>query len=137
VIGAAILAFAAGISPSAFCEEAFTGETAAYVDWAVKNCEFKASDKRRQFVEQLKAKGDTVFSSQYMKGFYSKEIVAANADRTATEKLCTKMSEWYGRSGSKIVGLLVAPAEPAQELDARKSPASADSKGGRRRRNQY
>src|SRR6185295_4311616 len=135
-VGAAILAFAVGLSSSAFCEEAFTGETAAYVDWAVKNCEFKGSDKTRQLVEQLKAKGDTAFSSHYMKGFYSKEIAAANADRTGTENLCTKMSDWYGRSGSKIAGLVVVPSEPAQGTDARKSPVSADSKGGRRRRNQ-
>lgn len=136
LVSAAILAFAAGIPANACCEEAFTGESAAYIDWVVKSCEFKGSDKTRQLVEQLKAKGDAAFSDHYMKGFYRKEIAAANADRTGTEKLCSKMSEWYGGSGSKIVGLVLVPAEPAQGTDARKNPVSAESKGGRRRRNQ-
>lgn len=128
VLGALLLAPASGTA-----EEAFTGATAALLDWAVKSCEVKGSDRLHTLVAQAKSKGEDAFSKQYMKGFGAKDLADANASDGNTKAFCTKLKEWYGRSGSRIAGLIDTPSEPRPEAQKR-TQADTPSTGRRRRR---
>ena len=63
----------------------FSGATAAYVDWSVRACEFKSSDKTRTLVEQAKTAGESRFSDRYVKTYASKELTEANASPAASQ----------------------------------------------------
>jgi hypothetical protein len=125
------LIFVAG---SASGQERFTGETASHVDWAVKSCEFKGSDRARKLVDETRAKSEARFTEEYMKGFNSKLLSEGNAGREATARLCTKMKEWYGNAGTRIEGLVAPPAEAQPAVAEKKTQGVADRP--RRRRGQ-
>lgn len=127
------LVLLAGSALPALCAETFSGTTAAYVDWSVRACEFKSSDKTRALVEQTKAAGESRFSDRYVKAYASKELTEANATPAATSKLCERVLEWYGASGSRIPGLVTKAAETAAPTSTAKS-TKGEGRSGRRRR---
>lgn len=113
--------------------ETFSGATAAYVDWSVRACEFKSSDKTRTLVEQAKTAGESRFSDRYVKTYASKELTEANASPAASSKFCERILEWYGTSGSRIAGLVAKAAETPAPASSSK-PTKSEGRGGRRRR---
>lgn len=112
--------------------EAFSGETAALLDWSVNNCDFKSSDKTRKLVEEEKAKGEAKFSDSYMKGFSGKILTEAKQSRHATEKLCVQIKDWYGTGGSRIAGLVAMPAQTAEPTSSPKQNGHAGPPGRKR-----
>ena len=129
------LVFSFNFAPGpAGAEERFSGETAALVDWTVKSCEFKSSDRTRKLVDEAKAKSEARFTEEYMKSFYGKLLSEGNASREATARLCTKMKEWYGNVGTRIAGLVAPPSETQPAVSEKKTEGKADRP--RRRRGQ-
>jgi hypothetical protein len=134
VMLAFVLAFAAlSRANPAKGAEAFTGETAALLDWSVSNCDFKSSDKTRKLVEDEKAKGEAKFSDSYMKGFSGKLLTEAKQSREATEKLCAQIKNWYGSGGSRIAGLVLLPAQTPEPASSLKQDGRAGPSGRKRR----
>lgn len=113
--------------------EIFSGETAAILDWSVKNCEFKSTDKTRKLVEDEKAKSEAKFSNSYMKGFSSKLLSEPGEDRQRIEKLCNQIKEWYGQSGTRMVGLIAGSTQPVEPTTSSKTGAVKGERSRRKR----
>lgn len=121
------------ISANALAAEVFTGETAAILDWSVKSCEFKSTDKTRKLVEDEKAKGEAKFSESYLKGFSGKLLSEANADPQRTGKVCSQILEWFGNGGTRIAGLIAAPRQPVETATPPKQDSPKSERGRRKR----
>lgn len=119
------------VSTCALAEGPFTGETAAILDWSVKSCEFKSTDKTRKLVEDVKSKNEAKFTDSYMKGFSGKLLSEANASSQSTGKTCAQILERYGGAGTRIAGLISSPKQPIETAAA---PTKDSPKGGRGRR---
>lgn len=136
---AAVMACAVGATlllPGAMAaEKAFTGEDAAYVDWAWKNCEFVSTKKEHDLVSQAAAaKGDA-----FQRGYelqYRRIIDGTPA--TEVRRTCEAIMGWYGPVGTRITELIdakeykapvagtsIGPKSPPQ-------PNSAASNSGKR-----
>ena len=95
------MTFAAGTVHS---QKAFSGDDAAHVDWAWKNCGVEATAKERGLVETTaKATGDR-FQKTYEQGYNA--VIAKTAAPADLRRMCETIKGWYGTSGSRIDGLV-------------------------------
>jgi len=114
--------------------EDFTGKTAAYIDWAVKNCGAKGSDQEHKLVEAVNAsdKGHAAFLAQYTAQYQVKELSEATDDPTKRMAKCDNLKDWYGPKGERQAGLLVWDKPAVASSGA--TPARAASGGKKSRR---
>jgi len=124
---------AAVMGPSAAEAEEFNGKTAAYIDWAVKNCEVKSTDQEHKLVEQVNAndKSHDAFQRQYMAQFQAKELVEAGVDTKSRQAKCDSLKEWFGPAGTHLAGLMTWEKAPAGSPGSSSTAAGGGKKGRR------
>lgn len=133
----AVIVVAAVTSP-AWADRPLTGEDAAIIDWAVKNCEFKSTDREHGLVDDTRKKAEAVFNKQYMLQFANKAFEEAAADKDKKRRMCESIKEWYGPSGSRVPGLVswagapeyAAPGGSPKSGEGRKGGGHGRHKGG-------
>jgi hypothetical protein len=101
-ISALVTTLTSGIAASA--EKTFTGQDAAYVDWAFKNCEVTATSKERDLVQHVAAGSGDAFQQSYEKQY--RVVVEQTRDAGALRRTCSSVKEWYGVDGNRIDGLI-------------------------------
>ena len=113
-------------------EPKFGGAEAADMDWAVINCEFKATEKERQLADAGNATG----SPAHQKALQEQRAKLRNiATPTAIASRCEEMKSLYGPAGSKIAGLLTWPqAGPPPTTVGKSTSSDTGRKGGGKRR---
>ena len=110
----------------ALAQKAFSGEDAAHVDWAWKNCAVEATAKERGLVEATAKTAGDKFQKAYEQGYNA--VIAKTADPAAVRRMCESISEWYGASGSRVEGL-IAEKGARPETAGRSIGRPAQSKG--------
>ena len=111
----------------------FSGEDAAYIDWAWKNCGTSATPKERELVDTAsKAAGDkfqTTYQQQY------NMVIGQTPDAAASRRMCESIKSWYGSGGSRIDGLVAekgAPlAQTGQSIGKAAQRGGGSGRGGR------
>ena len=126
------------ISAGALCgaaiaaERAFTGEDAAYIDWAWKSCGLIGTDKQHTLADSARTKGGDAFQKTYEQSYY--KISGATPQPSDVKKMCEQVTGWYGASGSKIAALVTVKTEqPAVAGTTVGSKASSQSSAGGKR----
>lgn len=114
--------------------EEFNGKTAAYIDWAVKNCGCKSTDQEHKLVEHANAtdKGHDAFQRAYLAQFQSKELSEGPVDEKARQEKCEGLKGLYGPTGSRVAGLIVWDKAPGSATAS--SGSSAAPVSGKRGR---
>lgn len=133
-VGAAALGALLAVTAQSAAEE-FSGKTAAYIDWAVKNCSCKSTDQEHKLVEQANAtdKAHDSFQKAYLLQFQSKELSEVPAGERALQDKCDGLKGLFGPSGSRIAGLITWDKAPASASSSSSSAAAASrTKRGRR-----
>ncbi len=115
-------------SHAAAAEKAFTGEDAAYADWAWKNCGMAATAKEGALVDRAGSALGNAFQRSYEQQYQKLiDTVPAGAE---TKRQCETVVGWYGPVGSRIADLIASkdgkPAAPGVSVG---SPASSKSQG--------
>ncbi len=110
----------------ASAQRAFTGDDAAHVDWAWKNCGVEATAKERGLVEAAAKAGGDKFQKAYEQGYNA--VIAKTGESAALRRMCAAIQEWYGSSGSRIEGL-VAEKGAAPDSKGTSIGRPATSKG--------
>jgi hypothetical protein len=131
-----VLAPARGLADTGLAgQKRLTGEDAAYIDWGVKNCGAKSTEKEHNLVEQANAKDHDGFNHHYLTQYQSKTLVDALASTSKQDAMCTDIKAWYGPQGSRLGDLITW--ERATSATASDKPASAtpSSRKGRRQSN--
>jgi hypothetical protein len=119
-------------SPPALAAESISGADAAYLDWAVVNCELKTTDKEHGLAEAANATGGAAFQKGLVE---QRRRLAAVTTPTAKASLCGDLKDWYGPSGSRTEGLLTWPQAPAPGVSVgKKTGSEGGGKGGGHRR---
>jgi hypothetical protein len=116
--------------------DVFTGGDAAYVDWAVKNCKAKSTDKEHRLVDQVTANNREVFLKQYTAEFQGKKLTDAAATPDKVEDLCAELKGRYGPTGSRASDLLGWSDEPTQGQSVGKASKSDGGQQRKRRQQQ-
>lgn len=109
-----------------------SGKDAAYIDWAVRNCEVASTDKEHMLIERMTPKDRVVFSKQYE----SINLTALVETPAKQEAMCKDIRAWYGPDGSRIAGLLKWERSPSTTVENKPAPAAAEKKRGRKRSSQ-
>lgn len=99
LIGACVVA-----SGSAFADKAFSGEDAAYIDWAWKNCAVTSTNRQHDLVEQARNKSNDAFQRAYEAQY--RKIIDTTPGPPEVRRTCESVKEWYGSSGSRIAALI-------------------------------
>ena len=76
----------------ALAEEQLSGEDAAHIDWAVKNCGVKSTDKEHAMVDQANAKDAIVFLRKYLRKYLSKNL----RDAQSSPRACDDVRGYQG-----------------------------------------
>lgn len=118
--------------------EVLTGKDAAYIDWAARNCAMKSTPKEHGLIDAARAKGAAAFEKQYMQQAEDKQLAAAASSAGRIKSTCEDITSWYGRSGSRIEGLIQPIAEPtapapSSPAASAKRPDAGPNIGGKRK----
>ena len=120
--------------PAVAAEKAFSGEEAAYVDWAWKNCQLVSTKKEHDLVEQVRGKAGDAFQRSYEQSYT--KIVTATPTALEVRHTCEHVTEWYGPNGSRIEGLVAGkldkPAVAGTSIGSSSSQPPAGAKSGGR-----
>jgi hypothetical protein len=131
--GVCVLAALLICSGAIAAEKSFTGDDAAYVDWAWKNCGMQSTPKERGLVDRANANAGDAFQRSYTAQY--NKITAQAKDQAETKRVCETVNGWYGPTGSRIAELVgaknVKPDSPGVSTSA--TSKSAGEKGGGRR----
>ena len=111
----------------ALADKQLSGEDAAYIDWAVKNCGVKSTDKEHVMLDQANAKDATDFLRKYR----SKNLSDAQSSSAKLATMCADIKAWYGPYGSRFAGLIKWESGGASSTSD--TPSSTASRRGRRR----
>ena len=112
-------------------EKAFSGDDAAYIDWAWKNCELVSTKKEHDLVELARNNGNDAFQRGYEQQY--SRIVSANPGPADVKRTCEQIKGWYGTSGALIADLLqVKTDKPAVAGTSVGSNTSSSGKSGGR-----
>jgi len=122
------LLMALACSNIALADKPFSGEDAAYVDWAVKNCEGKSTDKEHAMVDQANAKDAPGFLRKYL----GKDLSGALATPSKQAALCAQIKDWYGPQGSRFADLLSWQSAPTSAASDTPKTTKSDRRGRRR-----
>lgn len=127
-IAAAVIAAMTFSGGNAFAQKAFSGEDAAHVDWAWKNCGVEATGKVRGLVEAAakSAAGDK-FQKAYEQAYNA--LIAKTAEPAALRRMCASIQEWYGAGGSRIEGLVAEKGARPEDITGKSIGRPAQSKG--------
>jgi hypothetical protein len=125
----ALLMLAGLVSGPALAEKPFSGEDAALIDWAWRNCKFKPTDKVRGLVAI--AGREAAYAQVYTRFYQS--IVAKVRGPAAIRRMCESIADDYGPLGSKFSGLLLTPGvqAPVRDTDSFDRPAPKAQDAGR------
>lgn len=127
-IAAAVIAAMTLSGGDAFAQRAFSGEDAAHVDWAWKNCSVEATGKERSLVEAAaKSTAGDKFQKAYEQAYNA--LIAKTAEPAALRRVCQSIQEWYGPGGSRIDGLVAAKGASPAEITGKSIGRPAQSKG--------
>jgi hypothetical protein len=112
-------------------EPPFSGEDAAMIDWAWKNCKFKHTGRVREFVAKAMSGREAAYTQAYNK--YYQSIVAKARGSAAVRRMCDSIAEEYGPLGTKFSGLLLTPGAQASggHIDSFAIPEKKDPNSGR------
>jgi hypothetical protein len=113
-------------------DKLLSGEDAAYIDWSVKNCAAKSTDKEHTMVDQANAKDSAEFLRKYM----SKDLSDALATPSKQAAMCADIKKWYGPNGSRIAGLITWESAAAASSPDKPATDTTAGKKGRRRSSQ-
>ncbi len=128
-----VVAVLLGIPQLVVAANALTGTGAAHIDWTVKNCGAKSTDKEHQLVDAATAVARDKFQADYFKEIAGPKLTKALERKSDTEALCAEMRQWYGPSVSRVAGLLAWSKEsPSADGSSPKSAGSSGKGGGRR-----
>jgi hypothetical protein len=116
-------------------EKALSGEDAAYIDWGVKNCGAKSTDKEHALVEQATTKDHDGFTRHYLARYQSQTLVDALASASRQEGMCTDIKAWYGPQGSRLTDLITWDRATASPTDKQGGGTPVAGKGRRQRAN--
>ncbi len=129
LIAAALGAGLLGAHPAASAEKAFTGEDAAYIDWAFKTCEMVSTPKEHALADAAAQKAEA-----YTRGYSQQMQKLIDAPPPASELLakekCDEVKSWYGPVGTRIAGLINDKNKPAAAGTSVGSKATGASSGG-------
>ena len=131
MLACSAVVFAHGIAcGAALADKAFTGEDAAYIDWAWKNCEIKSTTKQHGLVDEARNKNNDAFQRSYEASYL--KLVAANpeGDSAAVRRTCTSVKEWYGSSGTRIAALIEAKGDRGSVAGTSVGSKSSSQAGG-------
>ncbi len=113
---------------NASAQKAFSGEDAAHVDWAWKNCGLEATAKERGLVEATaKSTGDK-FQKAYEQSYNA--VIGKTAEPAALRRMCETIKEWYGASGTRIDGLVAVKGTAAEIAGKSIGQPATSQKGG-------
>ena len=127
-----VIAATAITATTALADRALTGEDAAYIDWAARNCGVKGTEHEQQMVEQANASGREAFLHGYSKQLESKVLTSALDTLARQQSLCADIKDWFGPSGSRISNLIEWQGTPASGAPEKTSAtAGTGKKGGR------
>ena len=110
-----------------FAEVVLSGEDAAYIDWSVKNCETKSTDKEHTLVDQANAKD----AAGFMRKYQSTNLSEVTSSPSKQEAMCADIKAKFGPSGNRIPGLITWQDAGAAMPD-KPATATAGRKGKRR-----
>ena len=105
-------------------DKMLSGEDAAYIDWRVKHCGAKSTDKEHAMVDQANAKDAE-----------GKDLSDALSSPSKQAALCSDIKGWYGPYGSRFADLLKWESTPSV-ADTDKPAATASGRKGRKRSSQ-
>ena len=108
-------------------DKQLSGEDAAYIDWAVNNCEVKSTDKEHAMVDQANAKDADAFLRKYQ----SKNLSDAQSSPAKQASMCSDIKAWYGPYGSRFADLI--KWESGGTSSTSSTPQSTASRRGRKR----
>jgi hypothetical protein len=111
----------------ALADKQLSGEDAAYIDWAVNNCEVKSTDKEHAMVDQANAKDSATFLRKYQ----SKDLTDAQSSPAKQSSMCADIKAWYGPFGSRFADLIKWQSGGASSTPD--APQSTATRRGRRR----
>ena len=110
-------------------DKAFTGEDAAPVDCAWKNCGVTATPKQRELADRASAASGKDFQRSYEQQY--QKLIDTMKDAPATKRQCETVVAWYSPARSRIAALIASknerPAAPGVSVG---SPASGNASGG-------
>lgn len=136
LLAAGWLGTGAQAADKAPAQKPFSGEDAAYVDWAWKNCNVVATAAERSMVEKASGVGSDAFQRSYEQQY--RKIIDQARDASATKKLCATISDLYGSSGSRFENMIAAPGTDTTTrgtpVPSSRSDSSAGGTGGGGRR---
>ncbi len=112
-------------------DKVLSGEDAAYIDWSVKHCGAKSTDKEHALVDQANAKDAEGFLRKYQ----GKDLSEALSSPSKQAALCSDIKGWYGPYGSRFADLLKWESTPSV-ADTDKPAATASGRKGRKRSSQ-
>jgi hypothetical protein len=126
-IGLLLLATFSCWPDQALADKQLSGEDAAYIDWAVNNCEVKSTDKEHAMVDQANAKDSATFLRKYQ----SKDLTDAQSSPAKQSSMCADIKAWYGPFGSRFADLIKWQSGGASSTPD--APQSTATRRGRRR----
>jgi hypothetical protein len=129
-IGLLLLATFSFWPDQALADKQLSGEDAAYIDWAVNNCEVKSTDKEHVMVDQANAKDSATFLRKYQ----SKNLTDAQSSPAKQSSMCADIKAWYGPYGSRFADLI--KWESGGTSKTSDAPQNTASHRGRRRSSQ-
>jgi hypothetical protein len=129
--GLALATLVAG-SGLALADKMLTGEDAAYIDWGVKNCGVKSTDKEHAMVDKANAKD----AAGFLRTYQSKDLSDARSSPSKQEAVCSDVKTWYGPFGSRFADLIKWDNSPSTAASDKSAPATTAAGKGKRRPSQ-
>ena len=130
---AVLLASLLCCGPAVAADKVFSGEDAAHIDWAWKNCEMASTKKLHGLVDQARTKGNDAFQRGYEQQY--RKIVASTPAPADAKRTCDQIRGWYGPLGTRISELIEPkvdkPSVAGTSVGSKSSSPSSGKSGGR------